>query len=320
MAKVSGFFNPFGNSDGGGGSSGEGYSKAEVDRKINRLEIQTTQALETKADSEDVYEKTEIDENFYTKEQVNEMLESADGSLSQPLTANETIGSVTPGKTYPKGTPFEQILRDILIKYLKPTISLSLSPSKTLYDAVTENISEIQLVAAVGRKSKDITAVKFFVNGSLVNTVQQTVTTGGTFAYGYIPSTPINFNTTFSATATDGQETVTSSVNVVFIGKSYYGIVGSDISQPTAAQVKALNNTLKNSKSYSYQHINMDYGKVVYAYPKSLGALSSIKDPVNNINYSDTFARTELWIDNIEYYVYTQIDPSAAQDVQINFS
>ena len=64
----------------------------------------------------------------------------------------------------------------------------------------------------------------------------------------------------------------------------------------------------------------MTYGKVVYAYPKSLGTLTKIMDNENNVNYTTSFARTELTIDNIDYYVYTQIDPSAADNIKIDFT
>lgn len=245
---------------------------------------------------------------------------AAGAQLTEPLVATVDIGKVTNGTTYPTGTPLETIIRDMLIKYQKPTVSLAITPSTTLYDAVTGSISSIKLTAVVKKNTKPVTQVRFIVANNVVNTITTGVANGGTFTYTYTPSTPITSNITFSASTTDGQETSTSSINVVFIGKSYYGTVNSDISEPTEAQVKALNNTLKNSKSYTYLGITMTFGKVVYAYPKSLGVLSKIMDTVNNLNYTDNFARTEKTIDGIAYYVYTQIDPSAAENIQLSFT
>ena len=64
----------------------------------------------------------------------------------------------------------------------------------------------------------------------------------------------------------------------------------------------------------------MDFGKVVYAYPKEFGALTSIKDTVNNLNYTDSFSKTTVTVDGIDYLVYTQTDPSAADGIKLVFA
>lgn len=240
--------------------------------------------------------------------------------LTEPITATENIGSITNGKTYTVGTQLQTIIKDMLIKYQKPTVSLSITPNATLYDAVTGEITEITLTAVVGKKTKPVTNVKFYVGGTLVNTVSTGVGEGGVFTYTYTPVSPIRSNIKFSASATDEQnETTTSEIQVTFIGKSYYGTVGADVSEPTEAQIKALNDVLKNTKTYVYSGITMDYGKVVYAYPSSLGNLTSIKDEINNINYYGSFAKSNLQIDGIAYTCYTQIDASQADGVSITF-
>ena len=43
-------------------------------------------------------------------------------------------------------------------------------------------------------------------------------------------------------------------------------------------------------------------------------------DTVNNLNYTDTFSRSETTIDGMEYYVYTQIEPSASDGVTLAFT
>ena len=313
-----------GSGGGGGGSSSDTYTRAQIDTKISQVNAKITAVDNNKANLTSVYSKTEINNNYYNKTEIDTMLadSSAGGSsvLTKELVASETIGVITPGKTYPVGTSLEQIIRDILIKYIKPGCSLAINPSSTLYDAVTSSVTQVTLTGVVTKNTKDIVNVKFYVNDTVVSTITTNVKSGGTFTYVYKPTTPITQSIKFSASASDDQSTTTSTINVVFIGRSYYGTVGSTISQPTESQVKALNFTLKNSKTYTYSGITMDYGKVVYAYPKSLGTLSKIMDNVNNVNYTDTFARTELKIDNIDYYVYTQIDPSAATDVKLDFT
>lgn len=235
------------------------------------------------------------------------------------ITATENIGSVTSGKTYPTGTNLENIIKDILVKYQPPTISLSTTPSTRLYDIVNDSISTILLKGAVTKKSKPVTKVSFYVGDTVLNEVTTGVADGGNFQYQYNPATPIRSDVTFKATTTDGQQSTNSTVTIKFVGKSYYGICDASASDPDETTIKSGSNTLKDTKTYTYSGITTNWGKVFYAYPKSFGALTSIKDEINNINYWDSFQRSEVSVDGITYYCYTLIEPTAAEDNQITF-
>lgn len=243
-----------------------------------------------------------------------------DPVITTPLTSQVEIGNVKVGKTYPTGTYLETIIRDMLTKYTKPSISLTINPSATLYDAATGKITSVTMSAVAVKNSKNITKITFSVNGTVVNTITTGVASGGNFQYPYTPAIPITSDCTFSASVTDGTETSTATISVKFVGKSFYGTMGPDITVPTAAQIKNLNSTLKTSKAYTYSGITMTFGKVVYAYPKSLGAITKVMDTVNNLNYTDTFSKSETTIDGMEYYVYTQIEPSASDGVTLAFT
>lgn len=244
---------------------------------------------------------------------------TGDAQLQEPLTATVEIGTITNGKTYPKGTKLEQIIRDMLIKYSPPAVTLTTTPATKLYDIVTDSISTILLKAAVTKKTNNVTKVAFYVGDTLLTEITSGVTSGGNFQYQYTPATAINSNVTFKATATDGKQTTTSSYVIKFVGQTYYGICDANVSEPDETIIKSGSKTLKDTKAYVYNNITTPYGKVFYAYPKEFGVLSSIRDNVNNINYWDSFARTEVTIDGVPCYCYTQIDPSAAEGVQITF-
>ena len=235
------------------------------------------------------------------------------------ITATENIGSVTSGKTYPTGTNLENIIKDILVKYQPPTISLSTTPATKLYDIVNDSISTILLKGAVTKKSKPVTNVSFYVDDTLLNEVTTGVADGGNFQYQYTPATPIKTDVTFKATTTDGQQSTNSTVTIKFVGKSYYGICDASVSDPDETTIKSGSNTLKDTKTYTYSGITTNWGKVFYAYPKSFGVLTSIKDEINNINYWGSFQRSEVLVDGITYYCYTLIEPTAAEDNQITF-
>ena len=236
------------------------------------------------------------------------------------ITATENIGSVTSGKTYPTGTNLENIIKDILVKYQPPTISLSTTPSTRLYDIVNDSISTILLKGAVTKKSKPVTKVSFYVGDTLLNEVATGVADGGNFQYQYTPTTPIRSDVTFKAITTDGQQSANSSVTIKFVGKSYYGICDASVSEMTETIAKSGSSVLKDTKAWTYSNINADYNKVFYVYPKSFGELSKIFDPINSINYTNSFDKMSVEIDGIAYWAYVQRIPSQAVDVKIDFS
>lgn len=245
---------------------------------------------------------------------------SGSGSLEEALTATNAIGSVTSGKTYTKGTSLEKIIRDILIKEEAPTVTLTLTPSATLYDVVNDTLSSIKLTATVTKKTYDVAKVEWYAGTTLINT--KTTAVGGAFDFTYTPSTPINKTVVFKVVVTDVKgksSNVTKTVE--FIAKSYNGTVADTMTLDTVTEddIKALNDTLKNSRKYVYSGINMVYGKVLYAYPKSLGALTSIMDKKNNFNYTATYDKVEMTIDGIAYYVYLKTNPSKADNVELTF-
>lgn len=247
---------------------------------------------------------------------------SANGSLTEDLTATVDIGSVTSGKKYVKGTSLESIIKDMLIKVESPSVSISLNPATTVYDIIEEQVESIELIATVIKKTYAIAKVEFFVGGESVHTTTEGVATGGTFKFTYTPSTPIKTNTTFKATVTDVEgRQGNSSKSITFVGKSYYGTVGSTITSPTEADIKDLEGTvLKTSKAFEQQNIVTDYGKVLYAYPKSFGELTSIRDEKNNITYTGSFTKYELKVDGIDYLAYMQTDASKAANVTLKYS
>ena len=242
-------------------------------------------------------------------------------AITEQIKSDVAIGNVTVGKVYPAGTQMEEIIRDMLTQYVLPDVKLTLEPNTTLYDIVTDTVSEITLNATITNGTSELAKVEFFVDGVLKNTVTTNVANGGLFKYVYTPNTPINTDTTFKATATDVKDGVASATKTIkFVAKSYYGIVDANTGEPSEAIVKTLNNTLKDTKNYVYSGITSDWGKVCYAYPSSFGELTSIKDVINNLNYTTEFTKTTLTVDGIEYVCYTQTNASASVNVQLTFA
>ena len=242
-------------------------------------------------------------------------------TTTREIVASITQGNIYPGKVYPVGTEYETILEDLVTQYLKPEVKLTIEPATTLYDIVNDTVDKITMYATVTKKTSDVAQVEFFVNGTSKNVVTNNVSSGGLFEYIFEPATPINADATFKVTATDTKnESASATKTIKFVAKSYYGIVDANTGAPTEAVVKTLNGVLKDTKNYVYEGITTDWGKVCYAYPASFGNLTSIKDTVNNINYTNSFTKTMVTVDGIEYVVYTQTTASAAAGIQVTFA
>lgn len=116
----------------------------------------------------------------------------------------------------------------------------------------------------------------------------------------------VTVNTTYTVKAVKNGVTVQGSVSAAFVNPSYFGVVDAGFS-PTEEAIKALTKTIKNTKNYT-GNASLVHQKVCYAYPKSFGALTSIKD-ANNFEYLSSYTRGELQVWDETYYVYVLTDP-----------
>ncbi len=105
---------------------------------------------------------------------------------------------------------------------------------------------------------------------------------GGAFTFNYV--VPAKFETTtFKVECKDSRSTVNITKTVSVVARSYYGFIpeGTDA---TPEVVKSLNSTLKIVKAYDYTDITTpgtNLFHLVYAYPKSFGELTSVKDKLD---------------------------------------
>lgn len=113
-------------------------------------------------------------------------------------------------------------------------------------------------------------------------------------------------NTTYTVKAIKDGTTVQGSTSAVFVNPSYFGVVDAGFT-PTEDAIKALTKNVKNTKSYT-GNVSLTHQKVCYAYPKSMGALTAIRD-ANNFEYLQSYTRSEVTVWDETYYVYVLTDP-----------
>lgn len=279
----------------------------------------TTTAVDVTTDVNRIEYATPEDASVSNVKQALDVLfANGGGILEEDLRVTATEYDGVKGKTYTAGTSIEDILRDLLIPYAKPTVNLVINPSATLYDAATSNLTSITLNAVIGKNTNDIVSVKFYAGDTVINTITTNVASGGTFNYVYTPAIPIKTTTTFKVEVFDGANTVTASKTIVFVGKSYYGTITSTVTSVTEATIKTLDNTLKNTKNL-VATFTTDFGRVIYAYPKELGLLTNIRDEKNSFSYNESFQHRTMTIDGIEYYIYELIENAGFSNVELTF-
>ena len=116
----------------------------------------------------------------------------------------------------------------------------------------------------------------------------------------------VTTTTSYIVKATKDGVTVNGNTMAIFVNPSYFGAVANDFT-PTEEAIKALTKTVKNNKGYTGT-ISLNNQKVCYAYPKSFGMLSSIKD-ANNFEYISSYTRSEVTVWDETYYIYVLTEP-----------
>ena len=240
-------------------------------------------------------------DTVYSSQKVESLLAGLTGtSLERDITSSVDVGGIKEGETFSVGTTLTEIVSKLLEKYVAPVITISISPSTTLYEKGTK-VSTITITASVTKKSEPIEKVEFLVDGSVVETITDEVAAGGSFSFTY--DTEFGANTTFRVRTND-VDTQTSKYadkTVSFVLPYYYGVVDADTLADLTGLTKDLSS--KGSKTYSY---TADNQYCVIVYDASYADLTSIKDQ-NNFENLNNFTKKTVTIDgnNYKYYVTT---------------
>ena len=215
---------------------------------------------------------------------------SGSSALTKDITVNTSVDGIPLGKSYPKGTDLETIITDILVKYIKPGVSISISPNTTVYE-VGSTISSLSITANVTKNSNAIANTKFYVGGTLVNT-NTTQTDTGSITYNY--TSGITSTTNVKSVVNDGKNDTTSNVITInFVYPMYVGLESGTLTK--LVRVKG---------NYTYSNITCTNDSVIFKYPSSYGDLKSILDP-NGFENLSSFTKTTETINSVSYNVYT---------------
>ena len=243
----------------------------------------------------------------------------AGGSYSG--TSGIDIGGIKKNQTFSNAT-LQEMFDMLLHPYEKPTMTLGINPTKTIYDKVEETLASITINANVTKKTENIKEVRFYVDNVLVNT-DTSHPNGGLVSYTHTFASPTNttFNVKIECEDIKGATSkVSANTNVYFVGKSYYGCLpeGTTIDETS---IKTLNTVLKKELKYKYSGITTtgtNLYHIVLCQPKEFGTITSVKDALN-FEYIQDYTVRDIIIDGIDYTLMYLTNPVSVTDFLQDF-
>ena len=245
-----------------------------------------------------------------------------DASLETAVTSNTAVGAIPSGTTLPRGTTFTEFAQKLLISEVAPTVSFSISKSGNVAKGGSYTETLTVNVSAMG-SAKKIKTIAWYQGSTLLqtDTIDSTVAGSWTYTMGTATTDTTTFKAVVTYTKSDDTDTsVTKTASITFLYNKFYGGV-SDL-DPTEATVEALTSALASGKGGTYS-FTVTAGRICYAYPKSLGALTSIKDG-NGFSLFDSFTRTEQSYtqagETVAYYRYVLTDSTTVSGYSVTFA
>lgn len=235
---------------------------------------------------------------------------------SEPIVT--PLGGVKAGETF-NNVSVADMLTKILYPYTKPTIAtMAATATGGTFEKGT-SVSVTAMSVVVGKKSSKLAKVEFLNGGTVVDTITEGLPASGTATIKSTKALTITANTTLSAKVYDSEATAgVASANgpsYTFVDPYFYGAVTAD-KEITSSLITGLTKKIESKSAKKYKFTGVNNATMVFAYPKSYGALTSIIDP-NGFNVTGTFTRTELTVTvksgDVAYYIYRN-DASTVSD------
>lgn len=228
------------------------------------------------------------------------------------------LGGISAGSTF-DNVPLNQLITQLLYPYIPPVVSCSATPNGGMYEKGT-SVDVSKITVSVTKKSENITKVEIFDGTTSLGSKEDGSTGSLVFP---LDSVSVSANKSFTAKVTDARGSTVSanSGTFTFVYPYYQGVIAAT-DEPTEDMVKVMTKLIqsKGNKSLNYTLSNQ---KMVFAYPKSYGALSKIVDP-NQFDVTATWTVKEINITTTDtvstpYYVYTS-KPVTVDNYRMQFN
>ena len=264
--------------------------------------------------------------------------------LSANMTAAVTVGGITAGDNYTKGTTLEKVIRDMLEPTLYPTFT---APSASVTYSADANYAVGDTIASKGA-SVVYNPGAITLNGVKQNnrggeaTLYTILTTGADTEYSDTSASSGTFTVPALTRSTKGSIVITGRVDyaqgaqpkdskgndydsplpagsvsatktINFIQPYYYGKSASSTISDFTGLTRSV--TTKGEKKFSFT-TNNEY--MVIAYDAAYGNLKTILDP-NGFDVTSGWTKSTLTVGGLNYFVYVANDPTTDTNAQFTF-
>lgn len=247
----------------------------------------------------------------------------AGATANDTLYKNQTpstvaVGGIAKGYVPPTaGVEVVDMLDKLLHAYVAPTVTAAMTPANggTVEIGTAQSVTGVTVNITLG--SAAITKIEVFDGSTSLGSLTSGIKAGAnTVAFANALSVTANKQLSVTVTDADGKTVTAKTGTYNFVSPYYYGAIAADAT-PTEALIKAATKSVqaKGNKSFNFTCNNQ---KMMFAYPKSYGALSKILD-ANSFDVTGTFTRTEVTVDNVAYYAYSN-DPSTVSAFKMTFN
>lgn len=231
-----------------------------------------------------------------------------DSTLTTDVTSNLAVGAIASGTTLPEGTTFTEFAQKLLISEIAPTTTFTASGSGT--KEVGTSVTPTLTLNITNKGTGTPVAIKFYSGSTLLDSQNYV---DGTNTYTFTMASAITTTTTVKGVleykkSDSSSASIEKTATYTFVMASYYGAVAT---APTdKAGIIALTKNVKTGKGQTAT-FTLNNQRSCYAYPASMGNLTSIKD-ANNFEYLSSYTKTSVTVDDVAYNVYTLTDPVTA--------
>lgn len=229
----------------------------------------------------------------------------SDAVLEEDIQANIAIGAAPANFKYPQGMTFTEFVKKIALKDILAAVNFVVTGAGLHKKGTTVNGSTLTATLTdLGNVA--INKIKFYKGNTVIDDQNYI---NGTTIYSNSQTGSITDNTTFAVIIEqDKGYTVRKEASIKFVNPTYIGAVNS--LTPTAIEITAFTENLKEQFKGTYT-ITMNDQRTCFAYPASMGNVTSIKDK-NNFEYINSFTKTTDTINGELYNVYVLTDPVTA--------
>ena len=265
---------------------------------------------------------TQIDiSNYYTKEEVDELLEEGgSGVYSTTTPVNNPIGGIKRGDEF-TNKPISEIIDLMLHVVERVKVALSSSVSGGIREIGDTSISTSTFTINVTKGTNPVVSVKLFKDNVEVQDFAD-VENGGRFTY---DGGAITTDTKFEAKANDGDgDIVSTAITYKFVSPMYIGSSDMGLDVFSEANATALTKKIVDKNTKTIQAFTHTQQHMCFVVPNTWNGSPTIKDQ-NNFDITTAFNSKAIQVTGLDgvardYIAFVSNDKSTLSDYSITIS